>query len=460
MQPPDSPPPGAPGQFAPSGLQNTDLSSCRLGRPSDPPQSPLLLGASTPKGVPLRRPETDATPGPLRATPGTPQEGQRQTPPQALRATRAPPPEGPETDATPGAPRRPKTLGLADSVRGLAGLWDGRGGSQKSLPWAGLSGEVFLELSGSSPCLCLVHWAPVHPPRSVLPLPTGIIGNAYLNDSPLKKFRIYSLRWTELPAEVCPASVPAEGRRGCLGLRPRPALRGPWDPLPAIAGGHRAGVGSGHRRPAKGPSLSVCPQVHCRQVETSDGRARVSHSSWEPCLSRLPLRHLVKLEVAPARCVVHRGAHRLSVVASLVDSTGQLRGQDWGSGLSCASGGGSCGLGAVLAGLSAAKSPCHLGPSRLDTLPSVSRRAGKKGVVFINNQNLGRYWNIGPQETLYLPGVWLDVGLNKVVAHPRDLSPSPRPPCPAVFSGGAWVGGERTNVSTRRQAGRLPRSSP
>lgn len=38
LQPPRlSPPPGAPGQFAPSGLQNTDLSSCRLGRPSDPP---------------------------------------------------------------------------------------------------------------------------------------------------------------------------------------------------------------------------------------------------------------------------------------------------------------------------------------------------------------------------------------------------------------------------------------
>lgn len=37
-----------------------------------------------------------------------------------------------------------------------------------------------------------------------------------------------------------------------------------------------------------------------------------------------------------------------------------------------------------------------------------------KGVVFVNDQNLGRYWNIGPQETLYLPGVWLEKGLNKV----------------------------------------------
>ncbi|KAM4827951.1 beta-galactosidase-1-like protein 2 [Thomomys bottae] len=39
----------------------------------------------------------------------------------------------------------------------------------------------------------------------------------------------------------------------------------------------------------------------------------------------------------------------------------------------------------------------------------------EKGVVFINGQNLGRYWNIGPQETLYLPGVWLNKGINQVI---------------------------------------------
>lgn len=30
-----------------------------------------------------------------------------------------------------------------------------------------------------------------------------------------------------------------------------------------------------------------------------------------------------------------------------------------------------------------------------------------KGYVFVNGTNLGRYWNVGPQRTLYLPGVWL-----------------------------------------------------
>lgn len=30
-----------------------------------------------------------------------------------------------------------------------------------------------------------------------------------------------------------------------------------------------------------------------------------------------------------------------------------------------------------------------------------------KGYVFVNGINLGRYWNVGPQRTLYIPGVWL-----------------------------------------------------
>ncbi|MBV97259.1 Beta-galactosidase-1-like protein 3, partial [Eschrichtius robustus] len=37
------------------------------------------------------------------------------------------------------------------------------------------------------------------------------------------------------------------------------------------------------------------------------------------------------------------------------------------------------------------------------------------GFVFINGRNLGRYWNIGPQETLYLPGAWLQPGDNEII---------------------------------------------
>ncbi|KAJ8412563.1 hypothetical protein AAFF_G00128990 [Aldrovandia affinis] len=38
-----------------------------------------------------------------------------------------------------------------------------------------------------------------------------------------------------------------------------------------------------------------------------------------------------------------------------------------------------------------------------------------KAVVFINGQNLGRYWSIGPQQALYLPGPWLNSGINQVI---------------------------------------------
>ncbi len=42
-------------------------------------------------------------------------------------------------------------------------------------------------------------------------------------------------------------------------------------------------------------------------------------------------------------------------------------------------------------------------------------RGWGKGIVFINGHNLGRYWYIGPQQTLYVPGVWLKKGRNEIV---------------------------------------------
>ncbi|XP_056139712.1 beta-galactosidase-1-like protein 2 [Lampris incognitus] len=38
-----------------------------------------------------------------------------------------------------------------------------------------------------------------------------------------------------------------------------------------------------------------------------------------------------------------------------------------------------------------------------------------KGVVFVNGQNLGRHWSIGPQQFLYLPGPWLRIGENQII---------------------------------------------
>jgi beta-galactosidase len=38
-----------------------------------------------------------------------------------------------------------------------------------------------------------------------------------------------------------------------------------------------------------------------------------------------------------------------------------------------------------------------------------------KGIVFVNGHNIGRYWKVGPQQTLYVPGCWLNKGENKIV---------------------------------------------
>jgi beta-galactosidase len=38
-----------------------------------------------------------------------------------------------------------------------------------------------------------------------------------------------------------------------------------------------------------------------------------------------------------------------------------------------------------------------------------------KGVVWINGHNLGRYWSIGPQQTVYVPAEWLKAGKNEIV---------------------------------------------
>ncbi|MHB1701651.1 MAG: glycoside hydrolase family 35 protein [Acidobacteriaceae bacterium] len=48
-----------------------------------------------------------------------------------------------------------------------------------------------------------------------------------------------------------------------------------------------------------------------------------------------------------------------------------------------------------------------------DTFLDVSKLG--KGFVWVNGHNLGRVWNVGPQEALYVPGSWLRKGKNDVV---------------------------------------------
>jgi beta-galactosidase len=42
-------------------------------------------------------------------------------------------------------------------------------------------------------------------------------------------------------------------------------------------------------------------------------------------------------------------------------------------------------------------------------------RGWGKGLVWINGHNLGRYWRIGPQQTLFLPAPWLKQGANEAI---------------------------------------------
>jgi beta-galactosidase len=42
-------------------------------------------------------------------------------------------------------------------------------------------------------------------------------------------------------------------------------------------------------------------------------------------------------------------------------------------------------------------------------------RGWTKGTAWINGHHLGRYWRIGPQQTLFVPGAWLNAGRNDVL---------------------------------------------
>lgn len=55
--------------------------------------------------------------------------------------------------------------------------------------------------------------------------------------------------------------------------------------------------------------------------------------------------------------------------------------------------------------------------SRADCFVDI--RNFKKGYVFVNDKNLGRFWEVGPQRTLYLPGVWLK-DVNEIVIFEQE----------------------------------------
>jgi beta-galactosidase len=48
-------------------------------------------------------------------------------------------------------------------------------------------------------------------------------------------------------------------------------------------------------------------------------------------------------------------------------------------------------------------------------------RGWGKGTVWVNGHQLGRFWGIGPQRTLYVPAPWLKVGANDVVVFDLEV---------------------------------------
>jgi beta-galactosidase len=55
-----------------------------------------------------------------------------------------------------------------------------------------------------------------------------------------------------------------------------------------------------------------------------------------------------------------------------------------------------------------------------DTFLDLSR--WKKGVVWVNGHNLGRFWEVGPQRDLFLPGCWLKKGRNEIIVFDLERS--------------------------------------
>ena len=64
--------------------------------------------------------------------------------------------------------------------------------------------------------------------------------------------------------------------------------------------------------------------------------------------------------------------------------------------------------------------PRHASPSRRTGDTFLDTRGWGKGTVVVNGHHLGRFWSIGPQQTLYVPGPWLRKGANDIVVFTLD----------------------------------------
>ena len=83
-----------------------------------------------------------------------------------------------------------------------------------------------------------------------------------------------------------------------------------------------------------------------------------------------------------------------------------------------------------------------------------------KGAVWVNGHAIGRFWNVGPQQTLYVPGPWLRSGKNDIVVFdlfgredvaPPQVAGLPQPilDAPVHASQGAYPRNQSAAVSTK-----------
>ena len=56
-----------------------------------------------------------------------------------------------------------------------------------------------------------------------------------------------------------------------------------------------------------------------------------------------------------------------------------------------------------------------------------------KGQVWLNGINLGRVWNVGPQNRLYVPGPWLRKGSNEIIVFDMHLQAVAHVDLPKIF---------------------------
>lgn len=67
-----------------------------------------------------------------------------------------------------------------------------------------------------------------------------------------------------------------------------------------------------------------------------------------------------------------------------------------------------------------AKTTLHIDSSPCDTF--LDMKGWNKGIVIVNNFNLGRYWKVGPTRTLYIPAPLLKQGQNEILIFEQHRS--------------------------------------